>query len=272
MNLSRLISKPNLLTVGFVCLIFSVAMMAQVKTETTTTQGQPTTETQVERGEVVSVNGNDLIVKMENGEVRHFPNVPDSAKVTVDGKELTVHELQPGMKLERTISTTTTPQTVKTVHKVTGRVFRVFPPKSVILTLEDGTNQQFNIPEGQKFNIEGQQTDAFGLRQGMKITATKIVEEPVNVVAQERKVVGHAPAPPTEQIQGPILIVVPMAAAQPTEVAQAQPAEQAQPAQEKQAKKLPQTAGELPLIGLLGALGLLSGAALYTLSRRSLFR
>ena len=271
MELSGLRLKFSMLAVCFVCLVFTAAMIAQVKTETTTTQGQPTTESKVERGEVVSVNGNDLIVKMEDGEIRHFPNVPDSAKVTVDGKELTIHELQPGMKLERTITTTTTPQTVKTVHKVTGRVFRVFPPKSVILTLENGTNQQFNIPEGQKFNIEGQETDAFGLKQGMRISATKIVEQPVNVVAEERKVVGHAPAPPAEQIQGPILILVPAAATQPTEVAQAEPA-QTPPSQEKQGKQMPQTAGELPLLGLLGALGLLSGAALYTLNRRGLFR
>jgi hypothetical protein len=43
---------------------------------------------------------------------------------------------------------------------VTGKVWRVSPPNSVILTLEDGTNQSFNIPKGQKFNVDGQETDA----------------------------------------------------------------------------------------------------------------
>ena len=33
-------------------------------------------------------DGNDLVVKMEDGTIRHFPNVPESAKVIVDGKEL----------------------------------------------------------------------------------------------------------------------------------------------------------------------------------------
>src|SRR5262249_54776605 len=197
-----------------------------------------------------------------DGEVRHFPNVPDTAKVTVDGKELTVHELQPGMKLERTITTTTTPKTVKTVQTVTGKVWQVFPPNTVILTLEDGTNQKFNIPKGQKFNIEGQETDAFGLKKGMKISATKIVEVPETELAEERKVTGHVPAPPAEQIQGPILIVVPVAATQPTEVAQAQPAEGAE------AKKMPQTASELPLLGLAGGLALLLGLALFAARTR----
>ena len=259
MELSGLRLKLSVLAVCFVCLVFTAAMMAQVKTETSTSQGQPSVETQVERGEVVSVNGNDLIVKMEDGEVRHFPNVPDSAKVTVDGKELTIHELQPGMKLERTITTTTTPKTVKTVATVTGKVFQVMAPNWVILTLEDGTHQKFNIPKGQKFTIEGQETDAFGLKKGMKISATKIVEVPETEVAEERKVTGHVSAPPAEQIQGPILIAAPAAETKPTEVAQAQPEA---PAQGEEAKKMPQTASELPLIGLLGAFGLLSGAAL----------
>jgi RNase P/RNase MRP subunit p29 len=266
MKLLRLTTKLNrMFLVGVVCLVFSAVMMAQVKTESTTTKGQPSVETTVERGEVVTVSGNDLVVKMEDGQIRHFPNVPDSTKITVDGQQLSVHDLKPGMKLERTITTTTTPQTVKTVQTVTGRVFQVMPPNTVILTLEDGKNQQFKIPKGQKFNIEGQETDAFGLRKGMKISATRIVEAPENVVAQERKVTGHEPAPPAEQIQGPLLIVVPVAVPEPAAVAQAEPA------QDEQAKQMPQTAGELPLFGLIGALALLSGLVLsWAIARRRL--
>ena len=44
------------------------------------------------------VDGNDLVVKMEDGTIRHFPNVPESARVTVDGKELGIHDLKPGMR------------------------------------------------------------------------------------------------------------------------------------------------------------------------------
>ncbi len=40
-------------------------------------------------------------------------------------------------------------------------------------------NQQFKIPKDQKFNVDGQETDAFGLKKGMKVSATKIVEVPV---------------------------------------------------------------------------------------------
>jgi hypothetical protein len=250
MNLRK---TKYLFAVGFVCLVLATVMMAQVKTETTTTPGQPTVETQVERGEVVYVSGNDLVVKMEDGQIRNFQNVPDDVKVTVEGKELSVHELKPGMKLERTITTTNTPQTVTTVHTVTGRVVHVTPPNSVILALEDGTNQKFSIPPGQKFNVDGQETDAFGLRKGMRISATKVVTAPENVVTEQRKITGQMPPPPsTEAMQGPLLIVV--TAAPATEAAKTEP-EQAQAA----APTMPQTASQLPLIALIGMLMLLSG-------------
>src|ERR1700740_1062112 len=121
-----------MLAVGAMCFAFAISMSAQVKTTTDTTSGQATHEVTVERGEVVLVNGNDLVVKMEDGSIRHIPNVPDTAKVTVDGRQLGIHDLKPGMKLQRTITTTTTPQTVTTVQTVTGKVWHITPPNSVI--------------------------------------------------------------------------------------------------------------------------------------------
>jgi len=132
--------------------------------------------------------GNDLMVKMEDGTIRHFPNIPDSARVTVNGQQLSIHDLKPGMKLQRTITTTTTPRTVTTVQTVTGRVWHVSPPLSVILTMENGQNQSFKIPKDQKFEVNGQIVDAFGLKKGMKVTATKITEAPETIVAQQKAV------------------------------------------------------------------------------------
>ena len=96
----------SLLAAGIVFLVFAVAMLAQDTTKTQTTTGAGSKKVQVDRGEVVYVSGNELVVKMESGEIRHFPNIPESARATVDGKELSIHELKPGMKLERTIVTT----------------------------------------------------------------------------------------------------------------------------------------------------------------------
>ncbi len=187
------------------CLAFTLSLSAQVETKTTTATGQANVVTKVERGEVVTVSGNDLVVKMADGTIRNFENVPESARVTVDGKQLSIHDLKPGMKLQRTITTTSTPMTITTVQTVKGKVWAITPPLSVILTLEDGKNQQFKIPEDQKFNVEGQMVDAWGLRKGMIVTATKIVEQPAVEVTQEKTVTGEAaPTPPPTDV--PILV------------------------------------------------------------------
>jgi hypothetical protein len=222
-----------------VSLTLAVNMKAQVNTETSTTTGQATHEETVERGEVVYVSGNDLLLKMEDGTIRHFPNVPESARATVDGRELGVHDLKPGMKLQRTITVKTTPQTVTTVQTVSGKVFHVSPPSSVILTLDDGTNQQFKMPKGQKFNVDGQETDAWGLKKGMKISATKIVEEPQVVIEQQQKVTGSMPPPPpAPPADVPILVAAAVPAAAPS----------AAPA------ALPKTGSQLELLGCLGTI------------------
>ena len=200
--------NKTLLLAGAFSFVLALNVNAQVQSETTTTNGKAAKEVQVERGEVVTVAGNDLVVKMEDGTIRHFPNVPESARVTVDGKQLGIHDLKPGMKLQRTITTTTTPQTVTTVQTVTGKVWYVNPPNSVILTLENGQNQSFKIPKDQKFEVNGQIVDAFGLKKGMKVTATKITEAPETIVAQQKTVTGKMPTPPAPPpAYTPILIV-----------------------------------------------------------------
>src|ERR1700746_2046262 len=160
-----------------ICFTFANSSCAQIQTQRTTTRGIPAKEVSVEHGQVVLVEGNDLVIKMEDGSIRHIPNVPGSVKIDVDGRQIGVHELKPGMHLHHSLTTVTTPQVVTTVQNVTGKVWHVSPPTSVILHLEDGTNQSFTIPKGQKFNIDGQMVDAFGLKKGMIVTATKIVEE-----------------------------------------------------------------------------------------------
>ena len=204
MRPGQLIRTPILLAVGLF-LTFTMSMTAQVQSQTTTSKEPFTRIVEVEKGEVVYVSGHDLILKMENGEYRHF-NVPDSATATVDGKQIGIHDVKVGMKLQKTISTTTTPTTITKVDAVTGKVFHVVPPLSVTLTLEDGTNQEFKIPEGQKFDVDGQMVDAWGLKPGMKVSATKVTETPETVVTQKAKVTGTMPPPPPANI--PILFVV----------------------------------------------------------------
>jgi len=249
----------GLLAGGALCIAFSLTTSGQVQTKTKTTPTEaPTKQITVERGEIVYVSGNSVVVKMEDVTLRHFDNVPESATVTVDGKQLNVHQLQPGMKVERQIITTSTPKMITTVKTVTGTVWHVSPPNSVILTLENGKNQQFKIPKGQKFTINGQVMDAFGLKKGMKVDAQQIIEQPATVVAQEIKRTGvMPPPPPAPKTDVPILVlVVPVEKPAPVETAAAEPAP----------TKLPKTASDLPLIGLLGML--FCGISLATMAIR----
>lgn len=240
----------GLLVGGALSMAFCLTALGQVETTTkTTAAGAPTKVVKVERGEIVYVSGNSAIVKAEDGTLRHFDNVPDSMTVTVDGKQLNIHQLKPGMKVERQTITTTTPRMVTTIKTVTGTVWYVNPPLTVTLTMEDGKNKRFNIPSGQKFNVNGQETDAFGLRKGMKITAQQVVEQPETVVAQQIKRTGTTPPPPPPpQADVPVLILVMVAEPAPVETAAAAPPPEPAP------KKLPKTASELPLVGLLGLL------------------
>jgi hypothetical protein len=221
---------------------FAAAMNAQVKTESNTTHGAATKNISVDRGEVVYAAGSDLVLKKDDGAILHFANVSDTA--TVDGKQVAIADLEPGMKLERTITTTTTPHTVTTVQTVTGKVWHVNPPRFVILTLEDGINHRFDLPNDHKVFVNGQLMDAWALKKGMKISATRVIETPGIVVAQQTKLTGTAPAPITLAANEPIFFALFLPApAQPT-IAEAIPA------------SLPATGSPLPLVGLLGVLAL----------------
>jgi len=245
MNLAKF-SRVGLLGAGVLCVTFATSAQVNTTTETSTV-GAATKTVKVERGTVVYVSGNNLVVKAEDGTLRHFDNVPDSRTVTVDGQQLNVHQLKPGMILERQTITTSVPKMITTVKTVTGTVWQVTPPTSVILTMDNGKNQRFKIPKGQKFTVDGQETDAFGLRKGMRINAQQVIEEPETQVMMEVKRTGTMPPPPPPmQPDVPVLVLV-VVPVTPVETAAAAPMEAAP-------TKLPKTGTPLPLIGLLGVL------------------
>jgi LPXTG-motif cell wall-anchored protein len=86
--------------------------------------------------------------------------------------------------------------------------------------------------------------DAFGLKKGMKISATKVVEVPETIVTQNRKVTGTMPPPPPPPpADQPVLIVV---------VNEPAPAPVAAAAAEPAPAALPKTASSIPLLAVLG--------------------
>src|SRR5262249_18396721 len=123
---------------GVTWVIFALRGSAQVHTETTTTTGNASSRVEVDRAEVILVSVNDLLLRMEDGTIRHWTNVPNSFKAVVDGKELGIYDLKAGMTLERTTTITTTPKIVTTVETVKGKVWHVNPPNYVFLMFADG--------------------------------------------------------------------------------------------------------------------------------------
>lgn len=254
MKPNNLMGRPilALLSVGLF-LAFTVSLRAQVETVTTTTAGEATHEVSLENAEVVYLAGNDMVVRRENGAIQHIPNVSETQKIFADGRELGIHELKVGMKLQHTITTTTTPMYISKVETVRGKIFNVIPPRSVVITMANNKNHVFKIPEGTKFNIDGRETDAWGLRNGMTITATTVTESPEIHVAVNRTTTGEfPPAPPAETA---MLIEEPYPSSEP---AAAEPVAEAEATPES----LPGTGSYLPAVGLLGVLLLSLGLGL----------
>ena len=76
---------------------------------------------EVNRGTVVYASGNDLTVKMEDGTLKHLV-VPSDYRLSVDGKQVSVHDLKPGTKLTQTITSIAEEQLVTEVRTVDAKV------------------------------------------------------------------------------------------------------------------------------------------------------
>ena len=251
--------------------LFTTMLPAQApmpKTSTEAIRGAATVKTEQLKGTVVFVEGNRLVVKMADGDLRTF-EPPASRRFIVDGKELGVQDLKPGTRLTATVSTTTTPVTERTTTVGTGKVWFV-SGNNVILTLPNNENRMYKVAESYRFMVDGQKATVHDLRKGMIVSAEKIVESPRTEIASDTTVVGQAPPPPAP-VAAPVVAERPRAA-EPvhTAAAPAAPAPVPTPVREAPvehaaaapapAAELPNTASPLPLIGLLGLLS--SGAAL----------
>ncbi|MGA2097083.1 MAG: hypothetical protein ABSH39_12345 [Candidatus Acidiferrum sp.] len=228
---------------AFALAMASTGAWGQDTSVTTIQHGAPSFETQVRNAEVIYVEGNDLVLKLENGRVEHLV-VPDSDKFTIDGQEVTVHELVRGTKLTQSITTTTTPRYVNTVRTIEGKVWHVNAPSSVIVRLPDNTHQIYTVPNHAKFIVNGHPKTVFDLRKGMNIKATIVTDDAHTVIEQSKAVTGEAPIPQALPQEVGVLLFFPVA--QPEAPTAAEKTELA--------STLPRTASLLPLAGLLGVL------------------
>ncbi len=209
-----------------------------------------TTETKT--FEVIAVQGNDLVVKLPEGTKEL--TVPEDFRFTVDGQQLSVHDLKPGMKGTATVTTKTTLHPVTVTEVKNGTVQQVSGPTIIVKTAEGF--KMFTEGDvdkrGVKIMRNGEPAQLSDFRAGDKLSATIITEMPPRVVTEK-----EVSATTARAASAPAKAHTPAAAAAPT--AAAEPADSG--------KHLPKTASPLPLVGLVGLTSLLAGMGL-TLRRR----
>ena len=182
----------RVVAVGAAALSLATLAAAQAtQTKETVPGGPATVNAKQVKGELVAKGSNWLIAKDPAGNYKLY-NVQPGRKAIIDGVPKTLDEIKVGTFLTSTATTTATPLVNRTTTITTGTVFWA-SPKSIIVTLGDGGNKQYEVPDGFKFNVDGKELSAMELRKGMKLTGTKVVEEPVTVITDDLVVTGTAP-------------------------------------------------------------------------------
>jgi hypothetical protein len=150
--------------------------------------------------EIISVDGNDLVVKGADG-YREI-NVPADFLFTVNGKKMSVGELKAGMKGTATITTTTTVHPVYVTEVKSGEVVKALGT-SVIVRTKDGY-KMFSQGEVDKRGVrvykDGKPVQLADLRERDQLTATIVTEGPPHVMTEKQVeatlAAAPAPAPP----------------------------------------------------------------------------
>jgi len=239
----------------------------------TASAGQTST-TEVRKFEVISVEGNQVVVRAQDG-TSHEYTVPEDFRFTVDGKQVSVRELRPGMRGAAAITTTTTTKPVNVTEVRNAEVLRVMG-NSIIVRGPEGIrrfSQQEVDDRGVSIIRNGRPAQLSQFRTGDRLTATIVTEHPPEVLTEqqvEAVTLSAAPAPASGRTGKAAVAVATRPAgsgAAPAAAPTAGAANQGASGTTGSARQLPKTASPLPLLGALGALFLSGGAVLSTIRR-----
>lgn len=237
-----------------------------------------TTSTQTKKFEVLTVDGNRLVVRLPEG-TREI-TVADDFRFNIDGKQMAARELKPGMKGTATITTQTTVTPVSVTEVKNGTVMQA-SGASIIVRTDQGI-KMFSQGEldkrGVKIVKDGQPAEISDFHEGDKLTAVIVTSKPPRVMTQQQVNATLAKAAPA----GASAAGASGGAGKPASAASNQSARQTtagaggtpaggsgSQAEGTAGKKLPKTASSWPMLFLASILSLGAGVAL-TLRRRSL--
>jgi hypothetical protein len=220
-----------------VCLL-SIAVTPFAFAQSTSTESTAVKQ-QLKSGVVQTVAGNKVVLQEADG--LHEYNLPDGFKFQLDGRDVGVDEIKPGMKVDAVITDRITTRVVQVTRVTSGTVMQVAPGGIVIKNNESGALKSYNFKDEAGNDIyfarDGKQVSLRDVKKGDILTGTVVTTLPPQTTTQ-RTARARATAP---------------AETPPTTVAAATPIH------------LPRTASPLPLVGLLAVLSAGIALALRTL-------
>jgi hypothetical protein len=184
-------------------------------------------KTQVKSGVVETVAGNKVVLREADG--LHEYNLPDGFKFQLNGNDVGVADIQPGMTVNALVTDKVTTRNV-TVTRIESGTVKQVAPGGIVIQEKGGALKSYNFKDAAGADIyyvkDGKEVPLRNVKQGERLSGTFVSTLPEQQVTQ-RSVVAKAtePAPPP--------------APEPVAVAAATP------------RRLPKTASPLPLLGLL---------------------
>ncbi len=235
---------------------------------------------EIRNATVISAWDNTVVFKNEKGETRQI-DLPAGFMVNVDGKDVPVSALKPGMKVSATVKTTTSPVVVQTKTLKDAKVLK--NAGGILYVREADGIHSYNIPAGYRFDIGGAKLRLDELQVNQHLNATIVhtatgthTEQSVVAAAGTDDAAKAAAAKAAADKAAADKAAADAAAARAAadakaradaEAAAARAAADAAAAQQAMASNLPKTASSVPMAGALGVLCLGLGAAL-TLRRK----
>ena len=179
---------------GALCVVKSAAAQTTEATSTKTTQ---------KSGVIETVYGNHVVLKDADG--THEWTVPADFKFQMNGQNLTVADLRPGMKVNATITKETTTRDVTLTRNVTGQVAQVAPGGIVVrdssgkltsFSARDWQGRDLTILRpGRELPWRPEEIGWQQLRVGDKLNATIVTTLPPQVVTKQSISATVTPAP-----------------------------------------------------------------------------
>jgi len=226
------------------CVVTSAA--AQTGGSVTTT-----TKTTHKSGVIDAVWGNNVVLREADGTTHEY-TVPDGFQFQMNGQNVAVADLKPGMTVDATITDQTTTKDVTVTRNVSGTVMQV-APGGIVVRDASGKLTSYGASDLQGRDVtitrSGQNVTVLRdarpimlsqLRKGDRLNATIVTDLPPQTVTSRSVSAKVTPAPEP--------------AAGSTTVAEAP-------------THLPKTASPLPMVGLVAALSLVSALVLRGLGR-----